>query len=69
VGVNFFKAGVDDVVATTGVRLEAHNFSSWITVDDQNIFGITPAEDAGASTVNVDNSTGSATVTVDVTVS
>jgi len=68
VGVNFFLAGVDDIVATTGVQLEAHNFSAWTTVDDQNIWGITPAEDAGASTVNVTNSTGAATVTVDVTV-
>jgi len=68
VGVNFFLSGVDDIVATTGVALEAHSFSTWNTVDDQNIWGVTPAETAGASTVLVTNSTGVCTVTVDVTV-
>ena len=58
VGTGFFKAGVNDVTATTGVKAVAHNFTSWTVVDNQNIWGITPAETAGASNVNVTNSTG-----------
>jgi len=66
-GKNFFLSGVDDVVATTGVKAEAHNFGGWITDSDSVIFAITPAETAGSSTLTVTNSTGVSTVTIELT--
>lgn len=57
-GVNFFKAGVDDIVLTTGITLNAVNFTKWLTEDDQNVFGVTPATTAGSRAVIVTNSTG-----------
>lgn len=58
VGSGFFKAGINDVTAVTGVKLVAHNCTSWTVESDQSIWAITPAEAAGASNVNVTNSTG-----------
>jgi len=58
VGTGFFKAGINDVVGTTGVKLVAHNCTSWTVESNQSIWAITPAETAGASNVNVTNSTG-----------
>jgi len=66
-GRGFFLAGVDNVVATTGVQLVAHNFTSWITQSDNVIVGITPAEQAGASYIKVTNATGPSNVDIVVT--
>jgi len=36
----------------------AHNFTTWTVESDQSIWAVSPAETAGASNVNVTNSTG-----------
>ncbi|MEN6426101.1 MAG: IPT/TIG domain-containing protein [Phycisphaerales bacterium] len=68
-GSHFMLAGVDDVVATTGIMLAAHNFTSWTVLDDNTIAATTPAETAITSPITVTNSAGASNTTVTFTCS
>lgn len=65
-GTGFFKAGVDDVVAATGVKFGGSGgdaATDWVTLSDNMIAAITPAHAAGTVAVVVYNSEGISTVT------
>lgn len=68
-GTNFMLAGVDDVVATTGITLGGTNFTSWIVESNNVIFAVTPAKAAGTYTVVITNSAGASTVNQTITTS
>jgi IPT/TIG domain len=57
-GTSFFKAGVDDVVATTGVKFDTTNAGSWQTISDNVIYAVAPAHAGGTVNVKVTNSAG-----------
>lgn len=69
VGTGFFAAGVDDVVATTGVKFGTTNAADWFTDTDNIIWAVTPAVEAGAVDVKVTNATGASTVMASFTYS
>jgi hypothetical protein len=71
-GTGFFLAGVDNVVASTGVKLGGSGgtaFTSWTTVSDNLIVGITPAKTADTYAVVVYNAAGISTVTQNIVTS
>lgn len=68
-GIHFMLSGVDDVVATTGVQLAAHNFTDWTVLDNYTIAATTPAETAVTSPVKVTNSAGASNTDITFTCS
>ncbi len=65
-GTGFFAAGVDDIVASTGIKFGGSGgtaATSWITESDNVVFAVTPAHAAGTVAVVVYNSNGISTVT------
>ena len=58
VGTGFFKAGVSDVVAVTGVKFDTTSATSWIVESDNVIYAVAPAHAAGGISVKVTNSAG-----------
>ena len=58
VGTGFMKAGVDDVVASTGVKFDTTAAASWIVESDNVIYAVAPAHAAGGISVKVTNSAG-----------
>lgn len=65
-GTGFFLAGVDDIVATTGIKFGGSggtNATSWITESDNVVFAVAPAHAEGTVAVVVYNSAGISTVT------
>jgi len=63
-GTNFMLAGVADVDAAADVMLAEHNFTSYTVEDNNNIWGITPAETAKPSAITVTNSIGASNTNV-----
>lgn len=65
-GTGFFKAGVDDIVAETGIKFGGSGgtaATSWITESDNVVFAIAPAHAAGTVAVVVYNAAGISTET------
>jgi hypothetical protein len=57
-GSGFMLAGVDNVVATSGVKFGATNATSWYTVSDNEIAVVAPAKAAGPFIIYVTNAVG-----------
>ena len=69
VGTGFFLNGVDNVAATTGVKVGGAGGTaspSWITASDNVIYFVLPAVDSGAKAVVVYNAVGVSTVTKNI---
>lgn len=62
-GTGFFKDGVDDIVATTGIKFGTTAATAWITESDNVVFAVAPAHAGGTVAVTVYNAAGVSTVT------
>jgi hypothetical protein len=66
-GTNFFLLGVSDVIATSGVKFDTTNATSWIVESDSVIWAVAPAHAGGSVSVKVTNSAGASTVMCAIT--
>ena len=57
-GTGFFKEGVNDVVASTGVKFGTIAATTWTVESDSVIYAVAPAVTAGTVAVKVTNSVG-----------
>ncbi len=71
IGTGFFLAGVDNIVASTGIKLGGSGGTAmpyWRTESDNIVYFVAPAITAGTKAVVVYNAVGISTVTVNIVI-